>query len=75
VATAIGVGIKVAWTDDELTAAIDRASLPVRWFPTREEAAERHLRMAGLSRLVQPSEPWTDVLMVALPSSLASRPT
>jgi len=64
VSAALGIGIKVAWTDAELAAARERADRPVKWFPTREEAARRHLRVAGLDGLVPPDEPWVDAGLV-----------
>lgn len=49
-----GLGIKVAWTDEELTRAraLSARSNPV--YATRREAAERHLKVAGLTGLVTP---------------------
>jgi pimeloyl-ACP methyl ester carboxylesterase len=61
---ALGLGIKVAWTDAELAAGRERASRPAKWFPTREEAAQRHLRVAGLDGLVPPDAPWLEAGLV-----------
>jgi pimeloyl-ACP methyl ester carboxylesterase len=47
-----GLGIKVAWTEEELTRARALASKPNPVFPTRAEAAERHLKLAGLASLM-----------------------
>lgn len=47
----IGVGIKVAWTDDELAKARQLSERPVARFPTRAEAAARYLRISGLAGL------------------------
>jgi len=52
VAAVCGVGIKVKWTDEELAGARSLAARPNRVFPTRREAAERHLKVAGLIGLV-----------------------
>ena len=52
----VGVGIKVAWTDEELAKAHALGSRPVTWFDTREEAAARHLLVAGLTGLVDPDD-------------------
>jgi pimeloyl-ACP methyl ester carboxylesterase len=49
-----GVGIKVAWTEQELAKARQLASRPVSPYPSEEEAINRHLRLAGLTGLVPP---------------------
>jgi pimeloyl-ACP methyl ester carboxylesterase len=49
-----GLGIKVAWTDEERARAQALAARPNLVFATRREAAERHLRLAGLTGLVSP---------------------
>ncbi|HEX6968010.1 MAG TPA: alpha/beta hydrolase [Micromonosporaceae bacterium] len=56
----IGLGIKVAWTADELAKAQRLAERPVAWFDARAEAAERHLRVAGLTGLIGPDDPAVD---------------
>lgn len=60
VETVLGLGIKVAWTEAELDKARSLAARPVTWFDTREEAAARHLRVAGLTGLVEPDDPSVD---------------
>src|ERR1700754_752733 len=40
-----GLGIKVAWTGDELAGLERMASAPVKWFATREDAAARYLKV------------------------------
>lgn len=57
VRTAVGLGIKVAWTADELDRARALAGRPVQDFPTRDEAAARHLRVSGLAGLLPPDSP------------------
>jgi pimeloyl-ACP methyl ester carboxylesterase len=52
----VGVGIKVAWTDDELAKARALAERPVSWFATRDEAASRYLRVSGLTGLLTPDD-------------------
>jgi pimeloyl-ACP methyl ester carboxylesterase len=47
----IGLGIKVVWTDDELTKARALAERPPLWFASRDEAAARYLRVSGLAGL------------------------
>ena len=56
VRTVVGLGIKVSWTADELAKAQVLADRPARSYATREEAADRHLRVAGLTGLVDPAD-------------------
>lgn len=56
----IGIGIKVSWTPDELAKAASLAQRPVQWFETRDAAAQRYLRVAGLAGLVDPTDPIID---------------
>lgn len=49
-----GLGIKVAWNDDELASMRRLAASPVRFFESRNEAAARYLKVAGLAGLVAP---------------------
>lgn len=60
VAAVTGLGIKAAWTDEELAKARALAQRPATWFDTRDEAAARHLRVAGLAGLLAPDDPATD---------------
>jgi pimeloyl-ACP methyl ester carboxylesterase len=53
----VGVGIKVAWTAEELARAARLAGRDTPVFATREEAVRRHLRVAGLDGLVEPADP------------------
>jgi len=53
----IGLGIKVAWTDEELNRARSLASRPIAWFATRDEAAARYLRVSGLAGLIHADDP------------------
>lgn len=50
----IGVGIKVSWNDDELAGMRKMASMAVKFFPTKEEAVVRYLKVSGLHGLVAP---------------------
>jgi pimeloyl-ACP methyl ester carboxylesterase len=50
-----GIGIKVSWTRAEVARMADLAQRPIRWFGSREEAAEWSLRVAGLDGLVPPA--------------------
>lgn len=51
-----GVGVKVRWTAEELGRAAGLAGRPATVFPTRDEAADRALKVAGLAGLVTPEE-------------------
>ncbi|HST46731.1 alpha/beta fold hydrolase [Jatrophihabitans sp.] len=57
VAKVVGLGIKVAWTDEELTKAQALAERPVAWFDSRDEAAARYLRVSGLTGLLKTDDP------------------
>jgi pimeloyl-ACP methyl ester carboxylesterase len=47
----LGFGMKVNWTEAESEKALSLSQVPVRWFDTRHEAAERYLRLSGLAGL------------------------
>lgn len=51
VVAAVGVGIKVAWTEPELERMRDLAARDPRWFDERREAETAALRLAGLQDL------------------------
>jgi pimeloyl-ACP methyl ester carboxylesterase len=51
-AAVAGLGVKVRWSADELRQAADMAGRPARAFATRAEAADRALRIAGLTGLL-----------------------
>ncbi len=53
----IGLGIKVAWTEEELGRAQAAARRSPAWFPSRDEAAARYLRISGLAGLLTATEP------------------
>ncbi|MFG1887988.1 alpha/beta fold hydrolase [Micromonospora sp. NPDC049051] len=53
----VGVGIKAVWSPAELAKAGELATRPVTWFASRDEAARRYLRVAGLTGLVAPEHP------------------
>lgn len=53
----VAFGVKLSWTAEEIAKARDLARAPARRFATREEAIERHLRVAGLKGLVAPHSP------------------
>jgi pimeloyl-ACP methyl ester carboxylesterase len=56
----IGLGIKVAWTDEELDRARALARRPPGWFASRDEAAARYLRLSGLAGLLPADAPAVD---------------
>jgi pimeloyl-ACP methyl ester carboxylesterase len=56
----IGLGIKVAWTDEELDRAAAVAQRPRAWFASRAEAAARYLRVSGLGGLLPADDPAVD---------------
>jgi len=53
----IGLGIKVAWTAEDLGRARALASRPIAWFGTCDEAAARYLRVSGLAGLMHADNP------------------
>ncbi|MBQ1075103.1 alpha/beta hydrolase [Micromonospora sp. C31] len=53
----VGVGIKAVWSPAELAKADELAARPVTWFASRDEAARRYLRVAGLTGLFAPDHP------------------
>jgi pimeloyl-ACP methyl ester carboxylesterase len=56
----IGLGIKVAWAEDELDRARALAHRPPAWFASRDEAAARYLRISGLAGLLDAAGPAVD---------------
>jgi pimeloyl-ACP methyl ester carboxylesterase len=56
----VGLGIKVAWTDEELDRARAVARRPLAWFASRDEAAARYLRVSGLAGLLPAGDPVVD---------------
>jgi pimeloyl-ACP methyl ester carboxylesterase len=51
---ALGLGVKVAWTDEEAAGLKALAEKPAKLFATRDEAVERYLKASGLIGLVDP---------------------
>jgi pimeloyl-ACP methyl ester carboxylesterase len=54
------LGFKIKWTADELAKGEAFATSPVRWFDTREAAAERFLKVAGLFGHMAADDPVVD---------------
>lgn len=61
VESVVGLGIKVAWSDEELARARVLAGRPSAAFATRQEAAARYLRVSGLTGLLSPEDDAVDV--------------
>lgn len=56
----IGLGIKVVWTGEDLDRARAVARRPPAWFTSRDEAADRYLRVSGLAGLLPTGDPAVD---------------
>jgi pimeloyl-ACP methyl ester carboxylesterase len=53
----VAFGIKIRWTDEEVSKLHQLARAPVRWFDSRAEAVDRYLKVSGLIGLVAPDSP------------------
>lgn len=53
----VGLGIKVAWSDDDLGRAAALAGKESQSFETHDEALARHLRVSGLAGIVADDDP------------------
>jgi pimeloyl-ACP methyl ester carboxylesterase len=53
----VALGVKIEWTEDEISRAQAMARRPPQVFGSAGDAAERHLKLAGLRELVDPAEP------------------
>jgi pimeloyl-ACP methyl ester carboxylesterase len=53
----VAVGVKMDWTDDEVGRAQAMSRRPPQVFASSLEAADRHLKLAGLRDLVDPADP------------------
>lgn len=63
----VAFGVKVAWPDEHVAAAARVAARPVTHLPTRGEAVERYLRLAGLTDLVDADAPAVEAGVVETP--------
>ncbi len=52
VGAVLGFGMKVRWNDTDMEKRRSLANVPVRWFETRTEAAQRFMRLSGVADLV-----------------------
>lgn len=50
----VAIGVKVDWTEDDVSKAQALAQAPPKMFATKEEAIERYLRVTGLKGMVAP---------------------
>jgi len=53
----VALGVKMDWTDDEVARAQAMSRRPPQVFGSSAEAADRHLKLAGLRDLVDPADP------------------
>jgi len=53
----VALGVKIDWSEDEISRAQAMARRPPQVFGTPGDAADRHLKLAGLRDLVDPAEP------------------
>jgi pimeloyl-ACP methyl ester carboxylesterase len=63
---ALGVGVKIRWSQDEKSKALDLAERPAKIFATREEAVERYLKMAGIFGLADAKSPDVEAGIAAI---------
>lgn len=55
----VGVGIKVAWSADDVTRVASLATRPPAWFESEGDALDRFLKVSGLAGIVGPGDPRT----------------
>jgi pimeloyl-ACP methyl ester carboxylesterase len=60
----VAFGVKVDWPEEHVAAASRLAERPVSYVGTRAEAVDRYLKLAGLTGLVDPTDPATDAGVV-----------
>lgn len=60
VAAVVTLGVKVVWSDEDVARASALADKPLRIFASRDEAAERFLKVSGLSGLIDRDDPMVD---------------
>ena len=63
----VAFGVKVSWPDEHVAGAARSASRPVAHVASRSEAVDRYLKLAGLTGLVEPTDPTTDAGVVEEP--------
>jgi len=60
----LALGVKVAWSDVDITGMAKVAAKGLRWFDTRDEATERFLLQAGLQGVADATHPCTENAVV-----------
>lgn len=63
----VAFGVKVDWPEEHVAGAARMAARPVACVASRAEAVDRYLKLAGLSGLVDPTDPTTDAGLVETP--------
>lgn len=69
---ALGLGIKIAWTADEIAKLRERALAPAKLFESRDAAVAFYLKVSGLGGLVQADDPIAQAGVAADGRRLAS---
>lgn len=54
------IGVKVSWSADDVAMVAGVAAKGIRWSSSRDEAAQRFMRQAGLAGLVEGDDPVVD---------------
>ena len=57
----LALGVKLAWSTDDIGRMENVAQSPVRWFENRNAAIDRYLRVSGLDGLVAPDSEVADL--------------
>jgi pimeloyl-ACP methyl ester carboxylesterase len=63
----VAFGVKVAWPEEHVAAATRMAERPVSALPSRAQAVDRYLKLAGLVGLVEPTDQRTNAGVVETP--------
>ena len=63
----VGFGIKADWPEEHIAGAARLATRPISYLGSRDEALDRYLKLAGLTRLVDLADPKTDAGVVETP--------
>lgn len=54
----LAIGPKISWPPEDVRAAHELATRPVRWYSSSEEAWNRYRRVSGLDARVAPADEW-----------------
>jgi pimeloyl-ACP methyl ester carboxylesterase len=63
----VAFGVKFYWPEEHVAAAARMAAHPAAHVASRAEAVDRYLKLAGLTGLVDPTDPTTDAGVVETP--------